>query len=202
MNYEKMYKEALKKAKDGKPIEEIFPELTTNERIIKEIRGFLCWANERGSITNYQFKSWISWLEKQGEQKPIEPNWVHHKVDLSDCSEEYCKAYYDGWNNCNQQHAQLEAEQNPAWNEEDEQMLQDIISGLKSVEHIIFTHDSQGKTQIQSRINWLKSLRPQNRWKPSDKQMTILEAVVKYTSQISAYWSETLQSLYNDLKKL
>ena len=163
MNYEKMYKEALKKAKDGKPIEEIFPELTTNERIIKEIRGFLCWANERGSITNYQFKSWISWLEKQDEQKPIEPNWVHHKVDLSDCSEEYCKAYYDGWNNCNQQHAQLEAEQNPAWNEEDEQMLQDIISGLKSVEHIIFTHDSQGKTQIQSRINWLKSLRPQNR---------------------------------------
>lgn len=52
--------------------------------------------------------------EKQKEQKPEEPNWIHHKADLSDCSEEYIKAYYDGWNNCNQQHAQLEAERKPA----------------------------------------------------------------------------------------
>ena len=38
----------------------------------------------------------LDWLEKQGS----EPNWCHHKVDLSNCSEEYRKAYYDGWNNC------------------------------------------------------------------------------------------------------
>ena len=48
--------------------------------------------------------------EKQGRQKP---NFCHHEVDLSDCSEEYRKAYYDGWNNCNQQHSQLKAEQKP-----------------------------------------------------------------------------------------
>lgn len=47
------------------------------------------------------------------EQKPVEPDWCHHKVDLSGHSEEYVKAYYDGWNNCNQQHAQCEAEQKP-----------------------------------------------------------------------------------------
>ena len=29
-------------------------------------------------------------------------------IDLSDCSEEYRKAYYDGWNNCNLQHASVE----------------------------------------------------------------------------------------------
>lgn len=44
--------------------------------------------------------------EKQGS----EPNWCHHKVDLSNCSEEYRKAYYDGWNNCNMQHEQCNAE--------------------------------------------------------------------------------------------
>ena len=45
--------------------------------------------------------------------KYMKPNFCHHEVDFSDCSEEYIKAYYDGWNNCNQQHAQLEAEQKP-----------------------------------------------------------------------------------------
>lgn len=49
---------------------------------------------------------WFAWLEKQGSK----PNWCHHKVDLSNCSEEYRKAYYDGWNNCNQQHSQCESE--------------------------------------------------------------------------------------------
>ena len=35
------------------------------------------------------------------KQKPVEPNWVHHKVDLSNCSEE-------DTTNCNQQHSQAE----------------------------------------------------------------------------------------------
>jgi hypothetical protein len=48
----------------------------------------------------------LTWLEKQGS----EHNWCHHKVDLSDYSEEYRKAYYDGWNNCNMQHSQCMSE--------------------------------------------------------------------------------------------
>ena len=50
----------------------------------------------------------IAWLEKQKS----EPNWCHHKVDLSNCSEEYRKAYYDGWYNCNIQHSQYKSESN------------------------------------------------------------------------------------------
>lgn len=46
-------------------------------------------------------------LEKQGEKKP---NYCHHEMNLSDCSEEYRKAYYDGWNNCNMQHSQCRSE--------------------------------------------------------------------------------------------
>ena len=48
-------------------------------------------------------------LKKQGEQS-VEPDWCYHKVDFSGCSEEYRKAYYDGWNNCNMQHSQCNAE--------------------------------------------------------------------------------------------
>ena len=34
------------------------------------------------------------------------PDYCHHEVELEGNSEEYRKAYYDGWNNCNQQHEQ------------------------------------------------------------------------------------------------
>lgn len=42
------------------------------------------------------------WDAEKKELKKIEqkPNYCYHEVDLSGCSEEYRKAYYDGWNNC------------------------------------------------------------------------------------------------------
>jgi len=59
-------------------------------------------------------------LEKHGEQKP---NFCHHEVDLSGCSEEYCKGYYDGWNNCNMQHSQCNSESND--------VIKCLINGMK-----------------------------------------------------------------------
>ena len=61
----------------------------------------------------------LAWLEKQGS----EPNWCHHKVDLSNCSEEYQKAYYDGWNNCNMQHSQCKSDGND--------VVKCLINGMK-----------------------------------------------------------------------
>ena len=57
-------------------------------------------------VNNVMADKALAWLEKQGS----EPNWCHHKVDLSNCPEEYRKAYYDGWNNCNMQHSQRKSE--------------------------------------------------------------------------------------------
>lgn len=122
-DYKKLYEDALERAKikrdeyirlDGsesyvpQDIEYIFPELkgSEDERIRKELIEFV---KSRGGFK----QEYIAWLENQREQKP---NFCHHEVDLSDCSEEYRKAYYDGWNNCNQQHAQLEAERKPTNN--------------------------------------------------------------------------------------
>ena len=56
-----------------------------------------------------------------GEQK--KPDYCHHKVDLSNCSEEYRKAYYDGWNNCNMQHSQCKSESND--------VVKCLINGMK-----------------------------------------------------------------------
>ena len=50
-------------------------------------------------------------------------------------------------------------------------------------------------------MEWLKSLRHQKQWKPSEEQMNALDSTLQY-SQVSHDSYEQLNSLYNDLKKL
>ena len=107
------------------------------------------------------------WEIVEKEQKPVEPNWIHHKVDLSGCSEEYIKAYYDGWNNCNQQHAQHDAKQKPAeWSEEDESMLEEVISNIS---------EDYVTADYEEILSWLKALKyrvqPKQKWDEVDKRM-------------------------------
>ena len=63
--------------------------------------------------------------------------------------------------------------QKSAWSEEDESMLQNILECLKNGWRKL-------PTDILKYESWLKSLRPQNRWKPSDEQMKALGKVLKY----------------------
>ena len=176
-----------------KRMEQLFPELkeSEDERIRKEIIESMRHQMDRFSDAPNvikKYKKWIAWLEKRGEQKP---DYCHHEVDLSGCSEEYRKAYYDGWNNCNQQHAQLEAEQKPDWSEEDEDILNTIINHFKvDIEC----------TDEDDIVRWLKSLKPQNRWKPSEEQIDALEDAI--ADAVSSIQKNILNSLYSDLKKL
>lgn len=114
------------------------------------------------------------WNAEKKELRKIEqkPNFCHHEVDLSNCSEEYRKAYYDGWNNCNQQHAQLEAEQNHAWSEEDEEMFDAIIADIQFTQKA-HTHEVN-QAVYEREIDWLKSLKEKYTWKPSDEQIETL----------------------------
>lgn len=52
----------------------------------------------------------------------------------------------------------INKEQKPAWSEEDEAMIRDIIDGLISQRDYIFRFDEQGKAQMNKRINWLYNL--------------------------------------------
>lgn len=84
--------------------------------------------------------------------------------------------------------------QNPAWSEEDESYLNTTIAYLKDAKEF--------KKTAENCINWLKSLRPQNRWKPSDEQTKALHDL-NLTGNISyAGQGQVLIELYNDLKKL
>ena len=72
-NYEEKYNEALKNAKQGKPIEEIFPELaeSEDEKIRKGIFKALSKKDARDVLISQgvEVSDALAWLEKQGEQK-------------------------------------------------------------------------------------------------------------------------------------
>lgn len=72
-DYKKKYEDALKKAKENKPLEEIFPELkeSEDERIKNEIIAFVEQSIHRGGgtpVPQEQEDKWIAWLEKHGEK--------------------------------------------------------------------------------------------------------------------------------------
>lgn len=84
---------------------------------------------------------------------------------------------------------QIGKEQSSTWSKEDERLLNNMIIVIK---------DYYNDKDAQSLISWLKSLKPQSQWKPSDEQMATL---YKYAEQ-NNYDGSILTSLYNDLKKL
>jgi hypothetical protein len=77
-------------------------------------------------------------------------------------------------------------EQKPACSEEDEVKINRIVACLENLN--VADNDILLKD-----VDWLKSLRPQSQWKPSDEQMDELR---KYSDNV------VLRNLYYNLKKL
>ena len=86
------------------------------------------------------------------------------------------------------------SKQKPAWNEEDEKILKEIITDVKFEG---YNNDMQANSY--KKINWLKSLKERYTWKPSDEQMDALRYVTNFDY---GGYKATLVSLYEQLKKL
>ena len=97
---------------------EIFPELaeSEDEKIRKSIIAII---NNYVDNSNTFKPKMIAWLENQSESDEIKAK----EFLINNCSEEYCKAYYDGWNNCNMQHSQCKSESNV--------VVKCLINGMK-----------------------------------------------------------------------
>jgi len=81
------------------------------------------------------------------------------------------------------------------WSEEDENCI-------RNLESVIY-YDKNLPTDTRIKLgDFLKSLRSQSHWKPSEHQMTILKNVKDYVGKGSGYWGEGLGSLIDDLEKL
>lgn len=95
MNYEEKYKQALERAKAVKEtyfnlgnisavavLESIFPELKSEDEMIKRCIG-MCLTDateQRFEDFNTTLKDCLAWLEKQGEQKPVEQDTEIHDL--------------------------------------------------------------------------------------------------------------------------
>jgi hypothetical protein len=142
-------------------------------------------------------------LEKQGEYKPAFNIDIPFGAKDSELME---ASYYipEGF------HVEIKGnnvvikkgEQKPAWSEDDKVMLDDIIdffeNGTVKLQHDLSLYAS-----------WLKSIRPQNTWKPSGEQMAALKFVIESLDNMFTaigymdnYTKPHLEEILEALKKL
>lgn len=134
--------------------EKYFPELAESEdekvkkSLIRLVKAF--YDVNFPTPEGFSRKDLFAWLEKQGEQKPVE------------------------------------------WSEEDEICRYNAIHYLEKPE--LLEYNKPNKDIV---VKWLKSLRPQKHWKPTEEQLTCLEDVIYVYKN-----PKHLTSLLNELKAL
>lgn len=210
MDYEKLYKEAMEKAKslaDGgiifqRAAEEIFPELHEPEdkRIIKDMIITLTREAEEfpSSIWAAKIDSWIDWLKTQSdkicdsfteEDFDAEFNAFCDKNKIKTNDDFYMIArHFANWNN-------------PATcSEEDQKCIKNTITLIERYKDS-YADNEYEKEICEYSIKWLKSLEHRNNWTPSDDQIETLLYAAKcfpFNDTIKTH----LASLYNDLRKI
>ena len=177
MGYEKMYKEALERARKGMPIDEVFPELreSEDERIRKWILNYIHHGAFNEEEHPMALKA-IEWFEKQKEQKP-EIKYVYPIFKVGDTIKP--KAYNESHriNEIKDDNYVLDkgfafpivdqdvweiVEQKPAgWSEEDWKLLDEMRDYLMSMCYSIDLSPNHIYEGFIDLIDRLKSLRPQ-----------------------------------------
>ena len=209
--------------------EAIFPELkeSEDERIRKALlRCCDDWEKGQfGCMAKEDIPAIRAYLEKQKEQKPIDIDFVsdwlrkHIKTYVNSEYNEFHKTVeYDGSINVERLIEDLKkaTEQQPfarendfvskpaEWSEEDERMRQDIYESLYAYQcdiraGIMDKNALELLKAVDNEKAWLKSLRPQPHWKPSEEQMDAIQYVSNFDY---GGHRKALESLYNDLIKL
>ena len=186
----------------------IFPELKESEDerirkwIIHDIQQALDENIYNGESVD-EAKKAIAWLEKQGEQKPAWSEEDEEMLNVVIKSCERCGTEYSFyWLKSLKDRVQPQPQQE--WGEKDEKMLQSIIDDvMPGGECPDYPNEEERKYyyEWQEKVDWLKSLRPQKHWKPSDEQIKALEAMLTVSPQSPAITSALIE-LYQQLKKL
>ena len=203
MDYEKKYKHllnAIKVLRDNNPSDQNFvndnvPELkeSENDDIKLTIIQFIEYAYSYGCpdiLSKDKAKTWIAWLEKQGEQSTDEM--------IEALRTEYEKGRADAI-------TEMQGEQNPAWNEEDKKKLNRIYTLLADAadEHAFSTTCRLiGDKECVELQDFIKSLTTQSQWKPSEEQMQALAEALSLAKNCGEESAFDLRTLHEQLKKL
>jgi len=150
MDYEKKYKDALDRAKEkysacSAPalLEYIFPELkeSEGERIVKCLLNYFNHVRYNGlDLKGTDVDEVIAWLEKQGEQKPIDYN-----EELKKCRENPLY-FFDKYVSVKLKN------QKPTWGKEDEKIRKELITHFRNTRCVT----EEGGETIAKWIAWLE----------------------------------------------
>lgn len=180
----------------------IFPELkksddeNADEKVIKALIKLVTNYPSMDLFIEYDIHLYeaLAWLEKQKVITTEED--LQGKEDVLWCikqAQKYAKDedemgtcwFAENW-------LKKQGEQKPVeWSEEDEGNRRYCINAINGIPY----YSPENKQEL---VNWLKSLRPQKQWKPSEEQMNALDDVI--SSMDIKY--DVLSELYKDLKKL
>jgi hypothetical protein len=207
----KAYDEALERARDVytyycddreqlRKIESIFPELTESEdeRIRRWIINYLENKALNSGIIEEKtnIKNAIAWLEKQGEQKSAwseeDEKMLESCIGAIGAADYYTfddKMEMEKWLKSLKYRVQPKQE----WSEEDESNLDLAIYHIR--------REPYRESDVEPIVDWLKSLRPQKQWKPSEEQLNNILDVLSFDN-CTPKRRELLESLYQQLKKL
>ena len=226
--YTKALEQARNYYPDNLFLDTIFPELSESEdeRIRKELFEKVgCIIPEEGEYNDdglispayyKRIERYRAYLEKQKEQKPMNnPKWnqltwkdineleeiincVHSEFRNGISAEGFGKEVLEQFRNMKED-AEVDAceQQSAEWSEEDKNMLNSIIATCQLAAQDRDSGPARHLLGMQERF--LKSLRPQPHWKPSEKQMNALKHAY---SMMGGQAGTDLANLYYDLKKL
>ena len=97
----------------------------------------------------------------------------------------------------------IDTVQNKSWSEEDELHIRELESLVKQVWATAEQKNDKDTIHKMSDLSFfLKTLKPQNQWKPSDEQMDAIKDAIDYLGCNTKKVREYLMSLHEQLKKL
>ena len=179
----------------------LIPELceSEDERIRKDLIDIIKYAKDGAWMRLMEDKDkFIAYLEKQKEKDAIPDELVKCYKDFGEKIGDEGRALINAINAINQFSEQKE--QKPAeWSEEDENVLNDIITAFHRIANGCEHYFSQDTAKEFERV--LKSVRLQPNWKPSEEQMSALLHAMSKVSPATED-SAVLTDLYEQLKKL
>ena len=193
-------------------VERMLPELkeSEDERMKKVAIEFVKQNSSFTYLLGISKEEVIAWLEKQGK-KPTDkveqkPAWSKNDEMIALSIEQIfnCASLLNivpdkiekvrSWLKNLKDRVQPKQE----WSEKDETALGDALWCCKQAASIAKDENDMGNAWYAE--HWLKSLRPQNRWKPSELQIEALESATANCAY--SEYQDCLRELIGQLKKL
>lgn len=183
--------------------------LSEDEKIRKALIE-LVYSDVNDLIGGVEKRLCVSHLEKQKEQIPSPLFKVGDKIKLKSEPKYPFREIIDIKNGAYyfdaavhlpfKEQDKWEAEQKPAeWSEKDEKIREELYEYFRQLQ-LMSDRGFSPSLSLDDILSWLKSLRPQPHWKPSEEQMEALQHAIDACECEWGYEDSELRSLLSDLQ--